>query len=135
MILYNLEPNGKSVVAAGIYMPPSAILSRIRAGIDSNSKVLKDALETPELLALFNKKDSCMEMFLDGKDALKTAPKGYAKDHQDIDLLRLKTFTLSKKFDDSEVVLPDFPKTALAYFKAFMPLVYAINSYLEIDGL
>ena len=47
----------------------------------------------------------------------------YPKDHKDIELLRLKSFTIGKTFTDEQVVSPDFSDRVLATFKRMEPLV------------
>lgn len=47
----------------------------------------------------------------------------YPKDHKDIELLRLKSFTVGKAFTDAEVVSSDFSDRVLAAFKHMEPLV------------
>ena len=54
----------------------------------------------------------------------------YPKDHKDIELLRLKSFTVSKPFTDEQVVSPDFSDSVLATFKRMEPLV---SPFQEIE--
>jgi uncharacterized protein (TIGR02453 family) len=114
----HLEPGGKSFVAGGSYMPPSNILKAIREAIDYDAESLEKILNTPEFIAAFGG--------LEG-EKLKTTPKGFAKDHPSIELLRHKSFVVSHHYTDEEVLSPTFLNDALAKLK----LVFPLNTYLN----
>ena len=63
---------------------------------------------------------------MDG-DKLKTAPKGYPKDHPHIELLRLKSFTVFTKVPESEVTQEAFLDNVAAKFK----VMYPFNNFLN----
>lgn len=109
----HIEP-GKSFVAGGIYMPDAERLSKIRQEIDYNAgdfvKILKD------------KKFKKLFPSLDDFDSLKTAPKGYPKDHPHIDLLKNKSFVVSHRFTDADVISKTFVKKVAAACKTLKPL-------------
>lgn len=109
----HLEP-GKSFVAGGIYMPDAERLSKIRQEIDYNAadfvKILKD------------KKFKKIFPSLDDFDKLKTAPKGYAKDHLHLDLLKNKSFVVSHRFTDADVTSKAFVKKVANTCKTLKPL-------------
>jgi uncharacterized protein (TIGR02453 family) len=69
-------------VGSGYYMPASDQLERFRAAIDDD----KSGKQLVTLVATARKK----KLEVAGHDELKTAPRGYAKDHPRIDLLRQK---------------------------------------------
>ncbi|MBE7637385.1 TIGR02453 family protein [Sneathiella sp. P13V-1] len=75
-------------MGCGIWMPPAPKLALIRAAINENSDRWNEIRTAPEILDMF-----------DGihGDGLKTTPKGYAKDHPNIEDLRRKTFFLMRK--------------------------------------
>ena len=75
-------------MGAGIWLPPAPKLNAIRQAIDENPDRWNDIRTDPLI----------MEMF-DGihGDGLKTAPKGYPKDHPNIEDLRRKTFFLMRR--------------------------------------
>jgi uncharacterized protein (TIGR02453 family) len=113
----HIEP-GKSFVAGGIYMPDAERLSKIRQEIDYNAgdfvKILKD------------KKFKKLFPSLDDFDKLKTAPKGYAKDHPHLDLLKNKSFVVSHRFTDADVTSKSFVKKVANTCKTLKP----INDFL-----
>jgi hypothetical protein len=59
----------------------------------------------------------------------------YSKDHKDIELLRLKSFTISKPFTDKEVLCPGFLDAVVNVFKHMEPLVSKMDSCTLHDAL
>jgi uncharacterized protein (TIGR02453 family) len=114
----HVEP-GKSFVAGGLYMPSPENLAKIRQEIDYNADKLLKILNNKKFKAHFPKG-------LEVWDKLKTMPKGYAKDHPHIDLLKNKSFVVSHSFNDSEVTKKDFSKKVAESCKLIKPL----NDYL-----
>lgn len=114
----HIEP-GNSFIAGGLYMPTPENLAKIRQEIDYNAdKFLK---------ILNNKKfKSYYKGGLDEWDKLKTMPKGYAKDHPHIELLKNKSFIVSHKFTDAEVASKTFRKKVAEACKLIKPM----NDYL-----
>ena len=109
----HIEP-GKSFVAGGIYMPDAERLSKIRQEIDYNAGDFLKILKDKNFKKLFPS--------LDDFDSLKTAPKGYPKDHPHIDLLRNKSFVVSHRFTDAEVTSKTFVKKVADVCKTLKPL-------------
>lgn len=109
----HIEP-GKSFLAGGIYMPDTANLAKIRQEIDYNSQALDKILKNKSFKKLFPA--------LDDFDKLKTMPKGYPKDHPQIELLKHKSFIVSHGYSDAEVSAKNFAKTLASHAKAIKPL-------------
>jgi uncharacterized protein (TIGR02453 family) len=99
-------------------MPSPENLAKIRQEIDYNADRL--------LKILNEKKFKSYYKGLSDWDKLKTMPKGYAKDHPHIDLLKNKSFVVSHNFKDTEVVNKNFPKKIVEACKMIKPL----NDYL-----
>jgi uncharacterized protein (TIGR02453 family) len=97
----HIEP-GKSFIAGGLYMPDPANLAKVRQEIDYNPDRLLKILNDGKFRKLYKQ--------LDEWDKLKTAPKGYAKDHPHIQILKNKSFVVSHRFTDAEVVSKTFAK-------------------------
>ena len=91
----HLQPGNKSFVAGGIYEPDAANLSKIRQEIDYNADGLKQILNARPFRKLFDG--------FDDYDRLKTAPKGYPKDHPHIEWLKHKSFIVSVALTDKQV--------------------------------
>ncbi len=98
----HIEPGNKSFIAGGLYMPNPENLAKIRQEIDYNAEALLKILNAKEFKKYFNG--------LSDWDKVKTAPKGYPKDHPHIDLLKNKSFTVSHPFTDAEVNDKNFVK-------------------------
>ena len=114
----HLEP-GKSFVAGGLYMPESEVLKKIRQEIDYNSGELRAIIQSQEFKDAFGQMTG---------EKLKTAPKGYPKDHPNIDLLRMKSFLVSKELTDKEVLDEQFRQKLYHYFKVIHPF----NNYFLV---
>jgi uncharacterized protein (TIGR02453 family) len=115
----HLQPGNKSFVAGGIYEPDAANLSRIRQEIDYNAEGLKKIMSEKSFRKLFNG--------FDEYDTLKTAPKGYPKDHPNIDWLKHKSFIVSAALSDREVADKKFVTRVAGVCKAIKPL----NDYIR----
>ena len=115
----HIQPGNKSFVAGGIYMPDAANLAKIRQEIDYNAADLKKIVNARKFRTLFGTFDEF--------DKLKTAPKGYPKDHPDIEWLKLKSFIVEMPFTDKEVTDKKFISRITAACRAIKPL----NDYLR----
>jgi uncharacterized protein (TIGR02453 family) len=108
----HIEP-GKSFIAGGLYMPDPANLAKVRQEIDYNPDRFLKILNDKKFKKLFKG--------LDDWDRLKTAPKGYAKDHPHIEILKNKSFTVSHPFKDEEVTSKSFSKRVAEAAKVLKP--------------
>jgi uncharacterized protein (TIGR02453 family) len=115
----HLEPS-KSFVAGGFYMPSPDLLAKIRQEIDYNGAKFTKLLNDKNFKKHFTG--------LDDFDRLKTAPKGYAKDHEHLALLQHKSFVVSHYFTDAQVKDKKFAKTVANVSKEIKKL----NDYLRI---
>lgn len=115
----HIEPGDKSFIAGGIYMPDAVNLAKIRQEIDYNAEGLKKVMKARKFRELFGD--------FDPFDKLKTAPKGYAKDHSHIEWLKLKSFIVEASFTDKQVTGKKFVSLVAAGCKAIKPL----NDYLK----
>lgn len=114
----HLEP-GKSFIAGGLYMPDPGNLAKIRQEIDYNPKGIQKIMNDKNFKKYFTG--------LDDFDRVKTAPKGYPKDHPQIELLKNKSFIVSHNFTDTEVKDKKFVKKVAQVSKAIKPL----NEFLK----
>ncbi len=118
----HIEP-GKSFVAAGLYLPDSANLAKVRQEIDYNTKAFLKILNDRSFKKYFDG--------LDPFDQVKTAPKGYSKDHPHIDLLRHKSHIVSHYFSDNQVKDKKFVKHVAVVCKAAKPLNRFLSEALQ----
>ncbi|MBS1680355.1 MAG: DUF2461 domain-containing protein [Bacteroidetes bacterium] len=115
----HLEPGNKSMIAGGMYMPNPDNLAKIRQEIDYNPKDILKILNDKEFKKYFKG--------LSDWDRVKTAPKGYSKDHPQIELLKNKSFTVSHLFTDSEVSDAKFVMKVSSICKS----INKLNEYLR----
>ncbi|TMM57377.1 DUF2461 domain-containing protein [Maribacter algarum] len=112
----HIEPRNASFIAAGFWGPEKEDLLRIRKELE---------LDASEFRAVIgNRKIKNIWGDLIG-DEVKTAPKGFDKEHPNIDLIRKKQFIFTRKFTDKEVLDPSFLQEVSNSFKA-------IRSYFDL---
>ncbi len=116
---FHLQPHGETMVAGGMYQPETDALKKIRQEIDYSPHELKKVIENEAFRDEFG--------VLSG-ETLKTAPKGYPKDHPNIALLRYKSFVAYRKFSDVKVSSPSLKADISKAFQALYPL----NQYLSV---
>jgi uncharacterized protein (TIGR02453 family) len=120
----HLKP-GNSYISCGFFNPNPGDLHRIRQDIDLNYTDWKKLLKTKSLKQHFGP--------LTG-DAVSTAPRGYAKDHPAIHLLRHKQFFFRHHFTDKEILSPDFLKKSNTVFKAIRPYFDYMSEVLTTNA-
>ena len=113
---FHIEPGG-SFIGGGIFKPQSEQLRAIRNYLTEHGDEFMELTSSPDFKREFP------EMY---DDKLKTAPKGFPKDHALIALLRYKSFIFSKSFADSTVTGDRFVEKIVAGFETLQP----VNSFL-----
>lgn len=116
---FQAEPGNKSFIASGLFMPEGDKLAKIRQEIDYNADKLARIFKDKKFTKYFSQ--------FWGDDKLKTAPKGYAKDHPHVEWLKLKSFIVTHEFRDAELADKKFMKNLLESMKAAKPL----NDFLK----
>ena len=122
---FHIQPGNKSMVGGGFWGPNKEDLLRIREDIAMDDYDLRSIISESNFIKTFET--------LKG-DQLKTAPKGFPKDHKAIDLLRFKQFVVIKNFSDKEVLSPDFDITINETFKAMRPFLDYMSDVLTTDS-
>ncbi len=117
----HIEPGNNSMIAGGAYIPPAPWLSAIRKRIDEQGE---------ELLKIINNKDFKNAFGEMEGEKLKSAPKGYAKDHKYIELLKMKSFLVVKMIPDKEVITEKCYDSILNASRVMKPL----NDFLNEDS-
>lgn len=115
---------GDSFLATGFWEPNPPDLMRIRKELEL------DASELRKIMAAKKFRDVWGDLV---GDEVKTAPKGFNKEHPDIDLIKKKQFIFTKKFSDKEVTSPDFLKEIDKSFKAVRPYFDYMSEVLTTD--
>src|SRR5690606_38334665 len=108
----HLQPKNESFIAVGFWEPSKEDLLRIRKEFELDDQEIRKITSDKKFKAIWND-------FVG--DELKTAPKGFDKDHSAIDLIKKKQFIFTKKYTDKEVIADDFINDVNASFKAIRP--------------
>lgn len=116
---------GASRAGCGFVYPNPEDLRRIREDIASNYDDWRKLLKTKSIVNIFGR--------IQGEQ-LRTAPKGYERDHPAIDLLRYKQFWFERSFSDQEVLSQQFVKELHKTFRAIRPFFDYMTDVLTTDG-
>ncbi|WP_339751632.1 DUF2461 domain-containing protein [uncultured Winogradskyella sp.] len=108
----HIQPNNESFIATGFWEPNKEDLLRIRKEFEMDDSEMRAILNNTEFKSIWGD-------FVG--DELKTAPKGFNKEHLSIDLIRKKQFIFTKKYTDKEVIAEDFLEVANDAFKKVRP--------------
>lgn len=120
-----IRPGGESFLAGGFWAPNKEDLLRIRQEIDIDASDIRAVLNNKDYQQHFGGK-------FDGEE-LKSAPRGFDKNHAEIDLLRKKGFIAIKNFTDEEVLSKDFIKELDKSYKALRPFFDLFSNILTTD--
>ncbi|CAI9626763.1 unnamed protein product [Alternaria burnsii] len=108
-----VQPKGGSFVGGGFWQPDATTLAKLRRDIDRKPHKFKAVLTDAGIREAFLggvKEDekkavkAFTSLSMNQSNALKRNPKGYDHDHKDIELLRLRNFTMGRKLTDDEIV-------------------------------
>ena len=119
----HIEP-GASMIGGGFWKPDAADLKRIRKEFERDDKSIRKIINS----ATFKKHFGQIE-----GESVKTAPKGFDKDHPAIDLIRMKSFIVRKDFKDSDITSESFLKEVNATFKAMRKYFDYMTEVLTTD--
>ncbi|KAF2810002.1 uncharacterized protein BDZ99DRAFT_462616 [Mytilinidion resinicola] len=131
-----IKPGG-NLVGGGLWCPAAEPLSLLRRDIDRNPHNIKRVLTDAGIRRAFlggvagNEKKAVTAFCSQSENAsnaLKTKPKGYENDHKDIQLLRLRNFTIGTKLADDEVVGPKGLDRIFELLSCMVPFVSALLS-------
>lgn len=118
----HIEPEN-CFLAGGIYMPPPDRLKAVRTEIYENTEDFKKIINDRNFKKHFKE--------ISSEDQLKTAPKGFPKDFEDIDLLKHKHYTVMKPIEDSLIFSNKFADEVYETFKALHPFNSFINEAIN----
>ena len=115
---------GESLIACGFWKPNKEDLYRIRKELETDATDFREVLSKPSLKKSWGG--------LKG-EAVKTAPKGFDREHPEIDLLRHKQFIFVRSFSDREVLEPGFLHTVDGCFRDIRPFFDLMSDILTTD--
>ncbi|KAF2850997.1 hypothetical protein T440DRAFT_529753 [Plenodomus tracheiphilus IPT5] len=137
-----IQPDGGSFVGGGHWQPDAVALSKLRRDIDRKPHKLKSVLRNEGIRKAYlrNVQDDdqkAVKAFtsLPGNqsNALKRNPKDYSHDHKDIDLLRLRSFTMGTKLPDHEILGPGGLDRIAELILSVVPFISYLNSVCMPD--
>ena len=100
--------SGNSFLGVGFWGPNSEDLFRIRKELEIDAEEFRALMAEPEFKKYWGG--------LEGEE-VKTAPKGFSKDHPNIDLIKKKQFVFIKKLTDKAVLSPNLLSVVDVHFK------------------
>lgn len=119
----HMGPHVMTGIYAGMWMPDSEMLRKIRNAIVNNIEEFEAIIHEPEMLRYFP--DWLGE-------SLKTIPKGWDKNHPNADLLRLKEYGRWMPLDENFFAdNPDWPEILAQRFRLLRPLIDFLAYSLE----
>ena len=121
---FHLEP-GNCFVGGGIYLPDGDAIKKIRQEIDYSFK------EFSSIISHKNFKKEFGGLDLSEENGLAREPKGYDKNNQAIEYLKLKNWMAFKPLSDAEITNADLLKKTVSAFNSIHPLVAFLNRAIE----
>lgn len=116
---YYLHVSPKEIfVAGGVWMPEAESLLKIRRHIVESGDELQAIIKNKNFKKAFTA--------LSTEQVLKRPPKGFSPDDPNVELLKLKSFTVSKPIELEEIFKPGFGKIVDREFRLMKPF----NEYL-----
>ena len=122
---FHLSPEG-TYMGGGMWHPEPARLAAFRNAVDQDTAATLKALNDPGFLARFDQISS------DG-ESLKRVPTGYAPDHPQAELLKMKNITFGRSLSDKEALSKDLPKILADDFAAGVPVMKFLAS-LKVES-
>jgi len=111
-------------IGGGFWQPNKEDLAHIRSQIAAEPQELRKILKSKKFKAMWGE--------LKG-DQLKTAPRGYEKDHPAVDLLRYKQYLLYKTFSAKAATEAGFSDLLLEHYQGMRPLFNYMSYILGHD--
>ena len=116
---------GVSQVGGGFFGPEKDDLLRIRQELAFDSQPIEEITRHAEFVRQFGE--------LRG-EGVKTAPRGFDKEHPNIKWLRKKQFYALRTFSDEEVVRPEFVEQTVDCFRALRPFFDYMSEVLTTSA-
>ena len=120
----HIQPDNESFIATGFWEPAPADLLRIRKEFEMDDSEIRAILKDKKFNSIWGD-------FVG--DEVKSAPKGFSKDHESIDLIKKKQYIFIKKFTDKEVLDEIFLNEVNIAFKAIRPYFNYMSDVLTTD--
>ncbi len=122
--IFCIEPGGLSFSGGGFYSPNKEDLLRIRKEFTIDTKTIHTVLGNSDFKNVFGS--------LKG-ERVKTVPRGFDKDVDNIELVRMKQFYASRNYTDDEVVRADFLDRIYESYTAIRPFFDYMSEVLTTN--
>jgi uncharacterized protein (TIGR02453 family) len=116
---FHIQPNGQSLLGAGMWNPTPKQLAAFRQELDFNPARLTDIIQDKNFRAYFP------EIW---GESLKKIPKGFSEENPNADLLKRKQLFFMHKFTDEAVTSPDFIENILTGCRLIKPYCDFLNT-------
>jgi len=117
---------GNSFIAGGFFDPNPTDLMRIRKEFEMDDTEIRDIMNEKNFVKIFGNK-------FEPYSQVKTAPRGFSKEHPAIELIKNKTFFFQQKFTDKEIQKDNFSNQVLKSYKVLRPFLDYMSDVLTTD--
>ena len=118
-----LEP-GNTFLAGGFFGPNPQDLLHIRKQLEQDSSIFREAISGDQFQKMYGA--MCGEK-------VKSAPRGFSKEADNIDLIKYKQFYFRHDFTDKQVISGDFASKVSDVFQVIRPFFDVMSEYLNTD--
>jgi uncharacterized protein (TIGR02453 family) len=108
-----------SMIAGGMHEPDPKRLDRFRQVIARDAGPFKEIIGARAFRDYFGDVEG---------EKLKSAPRGYSRDHPEIELLRMKQITVHRAIADGELLEPNIVSHVVKGFKRMKPFLVYLDS-------
>jgi len=120
----HIEPDN-NFVAGGFWNPTPEELFRIRKEFEIDTTEIDKITADKKFVKYFGK--------LYGENGVKTAPKGFDKNHPAIELIRKKQYIAMRKFSDNQICSENLKKEIIPVFLALRPFFDYMSEILTTN--
>ena len=121
---FSLRP-GEIYLGGGLWHPEPTVLAAWRAAVATRPAEVHAALEEPGFVAAFGQVEG---------GRLKRTPVGFASDHPDAELLKLKDVTFGRQLSDTEALSAGLPDELADSFAAAVPVLRLLAGLQGAQG-
>jgi len=121
----HIEP-GRSMVGAGIWMPPRGLLAKIRDAIAEKGASFEKIVKDRSFVKRYGG--------LDDEVVLKRMPRGFAEDHKAAKWLKYQSFTAGRVLSNAEAGSRKLERVLEKDFERLLPLVRWLNEALGLKA-